>query len=172
MNSRELRRCLAQFATGVTVVTYLRLGHPRGVTVNAFTAVSLDPPLVLVSLAKTAKSGEQLRSRGFAVNVLAADQRDLALRFAGGPETNVPVRWSDGLMAPCLEGCVATLQCGPWDRHPAGDHLLYLGEVQDLTIHGGEPLVFHDGVLGGLGLEGREPASRSPRRDAAGIGHV
>ncbi|MEV4017750.1 flavin reductase family protein [Nonomuraea angiospora] len=160
MNSGDFRRCLAQFATGVTVVTYLRLGVPRGVTVNAFTSVSLDPPLVLVSMAKTARSSALLRYCDFAVNVLAADQRDLALRFAGGPASTVPVRWRDGLAAPYLEGCVATLQCRPWESHAAGDHLLHLGEVQDLTTHGGDPLIFHDGVLGGLGLGGRGPADR------------
>jgi flavin reductase (DIM6/NTAB) family NADH-FMN oxidoreductase RutF len=150
VNGGELRRCLAQFATGVTVVTYRHLGVPRGVTVNAFTSVSLDPPLVLVSLARAGRSSGRLRHSGFAVNVLAADQRDLALLFADRPTAGAVVQWRDGRVAPYLEGCVATLQCRPWRCYAAGDHLLHLGEVQKLTTLGGDPLVFHDGVLSGL----------------------
>ena len=73
LDARELRRCLGRFATGVTVVSYLADGELRGATVNAFTAVSLDPPLVLVSVARTARSCGWLERGPFAVNILRAD---------------------------------------------------------------------------------------------------
>jgi flavin reductase (DIM6/NTAB) family NADH-FMN oxidoreductase RutF len=147
IDARELRKCLAQFATGVTVVTYSHLGTARGVTVNAFTSVSLEPPLVLISLARTARSCERLRRSGFAVNVLATHQRDTALRFAHRSSDPGDGRWLEGCMAPYLDGCVAVLQCKPWGSHDAGDHVLHIGRVQELHTPGGTPLIFHDGNL-------------------------
>ncbi len=82
-----LRGCLGRFATGVAVVGFTEPGGgPRGVTVNSFTSVSLEPPLILVALQRTASSHDLLRGRGFTVNVLGAEQRELALRFAGGKQ--------------------------------------------------------------------------------------
>jgi flavin reductase (DIM6/NTAB) family NADH-FMN oxidoreductase RutF len=83
--ARHLRACFGKFATGVTVVTYRAGEEVRGVTMNSFTSVSLDPPLILLSVAKTARTSDALDRTDFAVNVLRVDQMDLALHFAGRP---------------------------------------------------------------------------------------
>ena len=80
---RHLRSCLSRFVTGVAVVSYLADGEPRGVTVNSFTSVSMDPPLILVSLARTAKAACHLSEVPFTINVLKASQFDIAMQFAG-----------------------------------------------------------------------------------------
>lgn len=151
IDPRELRRCLGHFATGVTVITcHGEDGAPHGATVNAFTAVSLDPPLVLVSLDRRSKLCGLLASRPFTVNVLEAAQKDLALHFAGRP--NQDVVWepaADG--APGLAGALAHISCTPWQHHDGGDHVLHLGEVQQFRIHDGDPLLFHTGKFHHLG---------------------
>lgn len=152
IDPRELRTCLGHFATGVTVVSCLAGGQPHGVTVNSFTAVSLDPPLVLVSLGRSTRSLGYLAGSPFTVNVLRASQDDLAHHFAGSPR-DVPVVWEhrgDGL-APRLSGCLASLACTPWQAVEAGDHVLYLGEVKELAYAGGEPLVFYHGKFRHVG---------------------
>ncbi|ALE86599.1 MULTISPECIES: flavin reductase family protein [unclassified Pseudonocardia] len=154
IDPRELRRCLGHFATGVTVITCQGTdGAPHGATVNAFTAVSLDPPLVLVSLDRRSRLCalvEQER-RPFAVNVLASGQKDLALHFAGRP--NQDVDWLDDSTcgAPQLAGALAHISCTPWQAYDGGDHVLYLGEVQEFLIHDGAPLLFHTGRFHHLG---------------------
>ena len=113
-------------------------------TVNAFTAVSLSPPLVLVSVRKRAKAHRLLRDRPFAVNVLGAEQEDVARHFAGDarPES---VCWEEGVHAPLLGGSLATLECLPWRAYPGGDHTLFLGRVVELRHRGGDGLGFFFG---------------------------
>lgn len=145
VESSDLRSCLGRFATGVTVVTYAVDGEPRGATVNAFSSVSLDPPLVLVSIARTAKACPLLEGSPFCVNVLAADQVGIALNFAGKP-LDTPVHWDEGVVAPRLREPHAWLECTPWRSYDGGDHVLYLGEVQQLAIRSSsEPLLFYAG---------------------------
>ncbi|MDT7601733.1 MAG: hypothetical protein QOK26_3810, partial [Pseudonocardiales bacterium] len=90
VDPRELRSCLGHFATGVTVITCDGDGTPHGATVNAFSAVSLDPPLVLVSLDRKSKACKYLDGRPFTVNVLTEPQDDVALHFAGRPMSSGP----------------------------------------------------------------------------------
>ncbi|MBC3191839.1 flavin reductase family protein [Pseudonocardia sp. C8] len=152
IDPKELRRCLGHFATGVTVITcHGEDGAPHGATVNAFTAVSLDPPLVLVSLDRRSRVCGLLESRPFTVNVLDAAQKELALHFAGRP--NQEVRWAadSGCGAPRLDGTLAHISCTPWRAYDGGDHVLYLGEVQQFHIHPGRPLLFHSGQFHHLG---------------------
>ncbi len=87
----HLRFCLSRFVTGVAVVSYVADGEPRGVTVNSFTSVSMDPPLILVSLARTAKAACHLSEVPFTINVLKASQFDIAMQFAGRPRDGL--RW-------------------------------------------------------------------------------
>ena len=153
LDARELRRCLGRFATGVTVVSYLADGELRGATVNAFTAVSLDPPLVLVSVARTARSCGWLERGPFAVNILRADQHDVALRFAGRPLPGARIRWRHhSEHAPCLDGAIAVLHCRPWRSYDGGDHVLHLGEVLAAEQTEGEPLLFTGGQFSTAGL--------------------
>jgi flavin reductase (DIM6/NTAB) family NADH-FMN oxidoreductase RutF len=153
IDPKELRRCLGHFATGVTVITgRSEDGAPHGATVNAFTAVSLDPPLVLVSLDRRSKLCGLLEAdRPFTVNVLESAQKELALHFAGKP--NQDVVWEDDsdCGAPQLAATLAHISCLPWRHYDGGDHVLYLGEVQQFRIHQGRPLLFHTGKFHHLG---------------------
>ncbi|GEL17520.1 flavin reductase family protein [Pseudonocardia asaccharolytica] len=153
IDPRELRRCLGHFATGVTVVTCRGAdGGPHGATVNSFTAVSLDPPLVLVSLDRRSKVCAMLEAEPFTVNVLESTQHDIALHFAGRPCLDeVPWDADSGCGAPRLAGCLAHVSCTPWQHYDGGDHILYLGEVQEFRIHPGRPLLFHTGKFHHLG---------------------
>jgi flavin reductase (DIM6/NTAB) family NADH-FMN oxidoreductase RutF len=153
-DARQLRGCLGRFATGVAVVSYLADGQARGLTVNSFTSVSLDPPLILVSLARNARACEHLGQQPFAVNVLRADQLDAALQFAGQPRPGARLDWRYGhpQHAPALGGAVAVLQCRPWRTYDGGDHELHVGEVIAAEQWPGEPLLFTDGRFAMTGL--------------------
>jgi flavin reductase (DIM6/NTAB) family NADH-FMN oxidoreductase RutF len=161
-DQRQFRDALAQFPTGVTIIcTRARPAseggpHPRyiGFTANSFISVSLDPPLILWTIA--ARSGSLAAfeaAERYAVNVLAAEQADLARRFSR-PHTDrfagVAHRlgWSD---APLINGCVAWLECRHHARHPAGDHVLFVGEVVTVERARGEALIFHQGSFTGTG---------------------
>ena len=172
-NARHLRDALGHFATGVTVVTTLDAqGAPVGLTISSFSPVSLNPPLILWSLVNTASSREAfLQHPRFAVNVLAADQHALALQFASrSPDrfNGVAVELSaTGL--PLLRGALAWFECKRFAEHLAGDHTIFIGEVEQVGFRGASsadlaqtaepdahqapaPLIFHRGVLheGGL----------------------
>lgn len=152
VDSRELRNCLGHFASGVTVVTCH--GHEdtaHGMTVNAFTAVSLDPPLVLVSIDRRTKGCDLLDRAPFTVNVLHSGQRDVALHFAGRPQASLDLSWEEGKLAPRLLGCLAHLECEPWASYDGGDHVLFLGQVHTLDYADREPLLFYTGKFHQLG---------------------
>ncbi|MDI3327513.1 MAG: flavin reductase family protein [Alicyclobacillaceae bacterium] len=150
MDSRELRYCFGRFATGVTVVTYAAAGERYGITVNSFTSVSLDPPLLLVSIDRRAKACSKLEGTPFAVNILAADQQELALHFAGRPQEGLVVEWEEGEVAPRLGGVLAWIECRPWRAYDGGDHVLYLGEIEDFHYREGQPLIFYTGKFTSL----------------------
>ena len=145
----DYRRALAQFATGVTIVTTRAAdGTPTGLTVNSFNSVSLEPALVLWSLALKASSLEAFRDcRHYAVNVLAAGQLDAAKTFAD-PKADrfAKVAWRDGAFdMPVIEGAVASLIVSNRSQYLEGDHVIFVGEVVAYDAPGGPPLVFHDG---------------------------
>jgi flavin reductase (DIM6/NTAB) family NADH-FMN oxidoreductase RutF len=149
IDPRQFRSCLGRFATGVTVVSCDSGGQVHGATVNAFSAVSLEPPLVMVSLDRRSKACGLLTGRPFTVNVLAEDQRDLALQFAGRPQPDVAVEWIGGA-APRLAGAQAYFHCMPWREYDGGDHVVFLGEVAEFGHIPGEPLIFHEGLFRAL----------------------
>jgi len=148
-SSDAFRRALAQFATGITVVTARTLaGEPAGITVNSFNSVSLDPPLVLWSLAFKATAFDTFRYCGrYLVNVLAADQLDLARRFAARTQDKFgTARWTptdSGL--PRLAGCIAWFECANRSQYEEGDHVILVGRVESFETARGTPLIFHDG---------------------------
>jgi flavin reductase (DIM6/NTAB) family NADH-FMN oxidoreductase RutF len=155
----HLRACLSRFVTGVTVVGYRADGEVRGVTVSSFTSVSLDPPLVLVSVARSSKAARHLGGVPFTVNVLRASQVDVALHFAGRSRHPVEAVWEPGGddLAPTLAGALATFRCRPWQTYDGGDHRLHLGHVVGAEVQDeGVPLVFDRGVLT------PSPATRAP----------
>ena len=144
LGERTLRSCLGRFATGVVVVTFAVDEGPRGMTVNSFTSVSMDPPLIVVSVARRAHHHDALRGRPFCVNVLGAEQEALARQFAGAPPGALaePV-WIEGELAPRLAGVLAHLECGAWRDYEGGDHTLFLGEVKHFDFRDGDALGFH-----------------------------
>lgn len=157
MDTRELRNCLGRFATGVTIITSRREdGEPHGITVNAFTSVSLDPPLVLVSLDRKTRACRYLEGAPFVVNILRADQDDLAWHFAGRPKEGLELEWvagEDG-RPPRLADSLAWIECSPWRSYDGGDHVLYLGRVEKFRYTEGKPLIFYGGQM-------TEPAQES-----------
>ena len=147
---REFRSALGAFATGVTIVTARTpAGELVGFTANSFNSVSLDPPLVLWSLSRQARSMAAL-SKGshYAINVLAADQRPLAELFASkGVDRWLGVDFIDGVAgAPLLGGATASFECFNRSRYDEGDHVIFVGEVERCTYRAGAaPLLYHGG---------------------------
>jgi len=138
------------FATGVTIVTARTpAGVLVGLTANSFNSVSLQPPLVLWSLAQAAGSMAALSTGShYAINILAADQKDLAERFAGGRADRWQgVAYTDGASgAPLLDGAAASFECFNRSRYEEGDHVIFVGEVERCTHRAGAaPLLFHGG---------------------------
>ena len=149
-SAREFRASLGMFATGVTIVTARTAeGGLIGLTANSFNSVSLEPPLVLWSLSRAAGSLPVFSAGShYAINVLAADQKALAERFA---QRDVD-RWLDVTFdegaggAPLLRGAAATFECFNRSRYEEGDHVIFVGEVERCTHRAGaSPLLFHGG---------------------------
>lgn len=136
-----LRACMSRFATGVTVVTYEGEDGPRGATMNSFTSVSADPPLVLISVARRARCHDRLQARPFTVNILGAEQELLARQFAGVPSAAEP-RWAPGARVPRLDNQLAWIECAPWQSYDGGDHSLVVGRVTDLGHRDGDALTY------------------------------
>jgi flavin reductase (DIM6/NTAB) family NADH-FMN oxidoreductase RutF len=158
-DARDFRTALGAFATGVTIVTTRgRQGEPVGLTVNSFTSVSLDPPLVLWSQSLYAQTLPAFQEAShFVVNVLAADQVALSKRFAGEHDDRfldvehiVPEHG-----APVIVGCAAHFECRNEDRYYAGDHVIFIGRVERY-LHTAKPtLMFCRGrYIRGLPLDG------------------
>jgi flavin reductase (DIM6/NTAB) family NADH-FMN oxidoreductase RutF len=158
-DGRDLRRAFGNFATGVTIVTTLDAqGNPCGFTANSFTSVSIDPPLLLVSIAKSAFGCEVFTaSRGFAVNILARDQRELSNRFAAaGTDKFAGLDWQGkDSGSPLIDGVVAWFDCSHHQQVDAGDHIILLGRVLDYAYNTHTPLGFCRGAYVSFGLTPR-----------------
>ena len=146
----EFRAALGMFATGVTIVTARGPdGELIGLTASSFNSVSLQPPLVLWSLAQAAGSMAALSTGShYAINILAADQKALAERFSAKREGRwLDVAWSPGVAgSPLLEGAAATFECFNRSRYEEGDHVIFVGEVERCAHRAGAaPLLFHGG---------------------------
>jgi flavin reductase len=140
---RALRSSLGRFATGVAVVTFYDEGAVRGLTINSVTAVSMDPPLALVSVDKAARAhGPLFGGAPFCINVLGAEQEAIARRFAGSP-IDPPIHWVHGTHAPRLGGTLAHFDCRVWRAYDAGDHTLVLGLIVDFARREGDALGFY-----------------------------
>jgi flavin reductase (DIM6/NTAB) family NADH-FMN oxidoreductase RutF len=164
VDTLEFRRALGHFATGVTVVTYAPedADEFRGTTVNSFTSVSLEPPLVLVSLGRQTRAAAALRpGSAYSVNVLHHGQRDLAMWFADRPEPGTLVEWAVRAGVPHLAGCGAHFRCVARDVHGAGDHVLVVGLIQEFQAYAHPPLLFYRGAFDHL----RDPLAAQPGTD-------
>ena len=147
---RAFRDCLSRFATGITVVTCKDAeGTPHGMTVNSFNSVSLDPPLILFSLARDARSLASFETAtSYAVNVLSADQMDISQKFSSvGVEKWQDTSWSDGeLGAPLLADVMATFECYPETTVDGGDHIIFIGRVEQCSQNeDAMPLLYYAG---------------------------
>jgi 3-hydroxy-9,10-secoandrosta-1,3,5(10)-triene-9,17-dione monooxygenase reductase component len=147
--ARRFRSALGAFATGVTIVTTRDpAGRDVGLTANSFNSVSLEPPMVLWSLAKSARSLPSfLAANQFAVHVLAADQEELSLRFAARASdkfAGLDLERGPGQL-PMLRGCSARFLCRTAFRHEGGDHVIFVGEVEAFDHSDRPPLLFHGG---------------------------
>ena len=152
---RRLRDVLGSFTTGVVIVTSVGdQGRPIGLTVNSFNSVSMDPPLILWSLAlKSPSLNAFRRSQWFAINILAEDQEPLCRQFATPSDDKfVNVKFDFGETGvPVLHGTAAYLECSTFARYPGGDHEIYVGEVKAMHDRRLSPLVFHRGAIRRLG---------------------
>jgi flavin reductase (DIM6/NTAB) family NADH-FMN oxidoreductase RutF len=149
-NHRAFRNALGSFTTGVTVVTAMTSDGPIGMTVNSFASVSLDPPLVLWSPAKSSsRYGAFTGARHFAIHVLGADQDHLSAAFTRGGNgfDGIEVRFNDEGV-PVLPGTLARFECAEQAQHDAGDHTIIIGKVLKVAHRQGEPLCFSGGRFG------------------------
>jgi flavin reductase (DIM6/NTAB) family NADH-FMN oxidoreductase RutF len=147
LDAKILRTCMGLFATGVTVVTYTADGSPAGMTANAFMSVSLDPPLVLVSVRASSRFNKWVRHGvPYGINLLAESQRPLSMHFGGSPSDELELPFTSDQGAPLLDGSLSQIVARTVDVHPAGDHYLYIGEVEYVRFGEHErPLVFYGG---------------------------
>jgi flavin reductase (DIM6/NTAB) family NADH-FMN oxidoreductase RutF len=152
------RRTCAQFTTGITVVTVLdNLGHPHGMTLNSFSSISLEPPLVMVSIdLRNAILGHFISSSWFAINILADHQENLSRRFSTPVEDRfIGVNWHAGISGtPILDGTLAYLECSVVRTFEAGDHTVLIGEVRQAGYVEGKPLIYFDSGYRGLNESG------------------
>jgi flavin reductase (DIM6/NTAB) family NADH-FMN oxidoreductase RutF len=149
---RRFRDALGRFATGVTVVTALGAKGPVGITANSFASLSLDPPLVLWSPARSSRRFATFASaRHFAIHVLAAEQFALGRHFARkGLDFDLPDVAFNPEGVPVLPGCLARFECRRQAVHDGGDHAIVVGEVLRAAARAGAPLVFSAGRYGGF----------------------
>jgi len=152
VDAPRFREVMGRFATGISVVTAFEGDRPQGITVNAFSSVSLDPALVMVALDRSRFITPMVRTAGrYAVNVLGADQQALSDCFAHAPvspgrEAFCGASWSAGPTGlPLIDGAIATLECTIVETFSAGDHDLFIGRVDSLQEHGGAvaPLLYY-----------------------------
>jgi 3-hydroxy-9,10-secoandrosta-1,3,5(10)-triene-9,17-dione monooxygenase reductase component len=158
IDERDFRRALGQFATGITVVTTRDAeGRPMGLTVNSFASVSLEPPLVIVSIDNRSETHEGFEASGvFGVSVLGEDQEPYSRRFAtpGREKFGTADLLTGETGVALVPGALAHIECRVSARLPGGDHTIYLGEVLRLRVEPGRPLLYHGGGYRRLDPEG------------------
>jgi flavin reductase (DIM6/NTAB) family NADH-FMN oxidoreductase RutF len=145
----EFRRALSRFASGVTVVTTkCENSKLHGITVSAFSSLSLDPPLILICIDKKASVHNHLKEGAhFAVNILAEDQEIISRRFASREEDRFDkTSYSEGRTGvPLIEGALAAIECRVVNAYPGGDHTIFVGEVISTSVSEGKPLAYFRG---------------------------
>jgi flavin reductase (DIM6/NTAB) family NADH-FMN oxidoreductase RutF len=154
MDDRQFRNAMGKFATGVTVIaTEVEGEGTHGMTANAFMSVSLDPKLVVISIGAKAKILNKIKeSKMFTVNILAANQQDVSMIFAGQiKDREVEFERLDG--KPVIPGAVAQIACEVSAEHVEGDHTLFIGKVTDVHLEDSDPLIFYSGRYRSLIVE-------------------
>jgi flavin reductase (DIM6/NTAB) family NADH-FMN oxidoreductase RutF len=158
VEQRRFRDALGTFATGVTIVSTRSGELVHGMTANGFMSVSLDPALVVVSVASKARMHDLLLRAGrYGVSVLARDQAAVSQHFAGRPQDGQEVQLVEIDEVPLVAGALTHVVARVVDAHGAGDHTLFIGEVLHFEQHAGEPLIFHSGAYRRLLDSGVDP---------------
>lgn len=150
-DAESFRHVLGHYPTGVAVITAQPGSGPVGLSMNSFTSLSLQPPLVLFCPAQSSTTWPQLREVGsIAINVLSAGQEDVSRQFAGkASERFEGIAWSAGQNgAPLLDDALGWIECAVQAEYPAGDHTVVIAEIQRMGVHAhiGDPLVFFRGA--------------------------
>jgi flavin reductase (DIM6/NTAB) family NADH-FMN oxidoreductase RutF len=161
LNPAEFRKAMGCFATGVTIITVDLEGEVHGMTANAFASVSLDPPLVLVCVDHATRTHAHLHAKKrFGINVLGEDQRAISEYYARVDRTHENAEAEAGarfdrtkLGTPMLRGSLAFLECRLNSAEVAGDHTIFIAEVEDVVVREGEPLLFFRGKYRKVGEE-------------------
>jgi flavin reductase (DIM6/NTAB) family NADH-FMN oxidoreductase RutF len=150
ISADEFKTLMRHWATGITVITTQGPDGPHGMTANSFTGVSLDPPLVLISVDRRARTHDQIQASGmFGVHILHTGQEELAKRCAGvygeaGNQLADLAPQSGPLGTPLLDDCMVALECRLHAAYDGGDHTLFVGEVQAIRVCEGAPLLYFD----------------------------
>jgi flavin reductase (DIM6/NTAB) family NADH-FMN oxidoreductase RutF len=153
LNPAEFRKAMGAFATGVTIITVDLDGEVHGMTANAFTSVSLDPMLVLVCVDASTRTHAHLHTKKrFGINVLCENQRAISEYYARPERTHEQAEAEAGARfdrtahgTPVLHGSLAYLECRLHSEQDAGDHTIFIAEVEDVVVREGEPLLFFRG---------------------------
>jgi len=161
LDAAEFRRAMGGFATGVTIITLDLEGEVHGMTANALASVSLDPLLVLVCVDHKARTHAHLHSKKrFGINVLSEDQRPISEYYARPARTHEHAEEEAGARfertrhgTPMLHGALAYLECRLHSAEEAGDHTIFIAEVEDVVVREGEPLLFFRGKYRKVGEE-------------------
>ena len=161
LEAAQFRKAMGCFATGVTIITLDLEGEVHGMTANAFASVSLDPMLVLVCVDRRAATHAHLHSKKrFGINVLCEDQRAISEYYARPTRTHAQAEEEAGARfdrtahgTPMLRGALAYLECRLHSAQDAGDHTIFIAEVEDAVVREGQPLIFFRGKYRGVGEE-------------------
>ncbi|MED4205364.1 flavin reductase family protein [Neobacillus mesonae] len=146
MDDRMFRNAMGKFATGVTVITTELDGEVHGMTANAFMSVSLNPKLVVISIGEKAKMLNKINeSKKFAVNILADEQKEVSMMFAGQIKEKRDIEFDRLGDLPVIKDSLANISCKVYSQHVEGDHTLFIGEVTDIVLRDGEALAFYEG---------------------------
>jgi flavin reductase (DIM6/NTAB) family NADH-FMN oxidoreductase RutF len=153
---RELRDALGQFGTGLTIVSTMAAAGPVGVTANSFTSVSLDPPLVLWSIARASRRYPMFaEAEHMAIHVLAEHQAPLCRAFAASPQAFDAADWNAGDHGtPLIDGCLARFECERYAEYDGGDHAILVARVLRAAVRPGNPLLFCGGRFGQFAAAG------------------
>jgi flavin reductase (DIM6/NTAB) family NADH-FMN oxidoreductase RutF len=161
LSQADFRKAMGVFATGVSIITVDLDGEIHGMTANALTSVSLDPLLLLVCVDRGARTHSHLHARKrFGINILAENQQPISEYFARTLQSQHDAEAKAGARfertkhgTPVLHGALAYLECCLQSTHPAGDHTIFIAEVEDVVVREGEPLLFFRGNYRKIGGE-------------------
>jgi flavin reductase (DIM6/NTAB) family NADH-FMN oxidoreductase RutF len=161
LSAAEFRKAMGRFATGVTIITLDLDGEVHGMTANAFASVSLDPMLILVCVDHSARTHAHMHAKKrFGINILSEQQREISEHYALAVQTHEHAEEEAGARfdrtakgTPILHGALAYLECRLQSAEDAGDHTIFIAEVEDVVVRSGEPLLFFRGKYAKIGEE-------------------